>query len=161
MAGNNPTAARRSSYAEKLKDPRWQKKRLEVLQRDEWKCVYCGADDKTLHVHHLMYWPGRDPWDYRNEFLQSLCYECHENTRVEPDGLDPENAGGNMYAEETWVLVNATMELAGWKYLLDVAAALDKLARRGEIHPLGFVRGLEDDRVIGLMRDLSPAKKVI
>ena len=29
-------------YSEKLKDPRWQKKRLEILERDNFRCQYCG-----------------------------------------------------------------------------------------------------------------------
>lgn len=87
MAGNNPTAARRSSYAEKLKDPRWQKKRLEVLERDEWKCVYCGAEDKTLHVHHVIYLTKRAPWEYHHSFLQTVCVDCHELVSA-PDGFD-------------------------------------------------------------------------
>jgi len=43
------------SYQEKLKDPRWQKKRLEILQRDGWKCKWCGEEKQTLHIHHLKY----------------------------------------------------------------------------------------------------------
>lgn len=72
------TQYRKSSYSEKLKDPRWQKKRLEILQRDEWKCVSCGASDKTLHVHHKSYKVGRDPWEYSNSWLATLCEECHD-----------------------------------------------------------------------------------
>lgn len=87
MAGNNPTAARRSSYAEKLKDPRWQKKRLEVLQRDGWACTLCDAEDKTLHVHHILYLPKKDPWEYSMCFLQTLCVDCHDYVSG-PDGFD-------------------------------------------------------------------------
>lgn len=65
-------------YAEKLKDPRWQKKRLEVFNRDGFKCCHCYADDKTLHVHHLIYLPGKEPWDYDMDCFLTLCYECHE-----------------------------------------------------------------------------------
>ena len=39
-------------YVEKLKDPRWQRKRLEILQRDDWKCYWCKDDKTTLNVHH-------------------------------------------------------------------------------------------------------------
>ena len=45
----------RKSYYEKLLDPRWQKKRLEILNRDEFKCRSCGDDKSTLHVHHGYY----------------------------------------------------------------------------------------------------------
>lgn len=34
-------AERRSNYAEKLRDPRWQKLRLQVMERDEWMCEIC------------------------------------------------------------------------------------------------------------------------
>lgn len=66
------------SYAEKLKDPRWQKKRLEILQRDEWTCRYCGDKETTLHVHHDFYIPGEEPWEADEYFLITLCSDCHE-----------------------------------------------------------------------------------
>ncbi len=67
------------SYADRLRDPRWQKKRLEILQRDDFTCRKCRAKDKTLHVHHVAYYSGQDPWDYSDDFLLTLCYECHED----------------------------------------------------------------------------------
>lgn len=66
------------SYAEKLKDSRWQRKRLEILQRDRWTCRFCGEKDKTLHVHHVFYFQGIDPWDYPNSLLITLCKDCHK-----------------------------------------------------------------------------------
>ncbi len=66
------------SYAEKLKDPRWQKKRLQIMERDGWRCTECGDPNTTLHVHHLLYLPGREPWEYYDEFLITLCEDCHE-----------------------------------------------------------------------------------
>jgi hypothetical protein len=79
--------ARRLTYSEKLKDPRWQKKRLEVFERDQWRCIACDAADKTLHVHHLVYLPKCEPWEYANCFLRTLCFECHEEMSG-PDGTD-------------------------------------------------------------------------
>ena len=70
-----------SGYADKFKDPRWQKKRLEILERDAWGCMQCGDTDNTLHVHHRYYKKGRDPWDYPDEALVTLCEECHEGER--------------------------------------------------------------------------------
>jgi hypothetical protein len=67
-----------SAYAEKLKDPRWQKKRLEVLQRDNWKCTNCYDSTTTLHVHHLHYEPDTEPWEYPDFYLQTLCENCHK-----------------------------------------------------------------------------------
>jgi hypothetical protein len=63
------------NYAEKLRDPRWQKKRLEILQRDEFKCTFCGDTETELHVHHKKY--SGDPWDVNESHLQTLCKHCH------------------------------------------------------------------------------------
>ena len=67
----------KKSYLEKLKDPRWQKKRLEILERDSWCCQKCFDCDSTLHVHHRVYFNNKDPWDIDNEFLVTLCKDCH------------------------------------------------------------------------------------
>ena len=63
-------------YAVKLKNPKWQKKRLEILQRDGFKCVYCGDEKSTLHVHHEGYM-GKNPWDTPDCLLNTVCEECH------------------------------------------------------------------------------------
>lgn len=59
-------------------DPRWQKKRLEIMQRDEFTCQCCGSDDKTLHVHHRKYRKEAEgPWDYEDDHLVTYCDDCH------------------------------------------------------------------------------------
>lgn len=67
-------------YEEKLKDPRWQKMRLEVMGRDKFTCQICGSginDGTPLNVHHKVYRKGKEPWEYgKNEFI-TLCEECH------------------------------------------------------------------------------------
>jgi len=68
----------RQSYREKLKDPRWQKIRLKVFGRDKFRCQYCRDTEETLHVHHLEYAAGLDPWDYPLESLITVCATCHE-----------------------------------------------------------------------------------
>lgn len=65
-------------YQQKLLDPRWQKKRLEILERDEWACRQCGDESTTLHVHHRYYTRDKEPWEYPNEALITLCHTCHE-----------------------------------------------------------------------------------
>jgi 5-methylcytosine-specific restriction endonuclease McrA len=66
------------TYYEKLKDPRWQKKRLEILNRDGFKCTLCGEEQITLHVHHKVYEYGKNPWEYNNSVFTTLCETCHE-----------------------------------------------------------------------------------
>ena len=65
------------TYKEKLLDPRWQKKRLEVLERDEWTCQYCHDTEDTLHVHHIYYAASRNPWDTLESGLVTYCQCCH------------------------------------------------------------------------------------
>jgi hypothetical protein len=67
-----------ATYSEKLKDPRWQRLRLEVLDRDDFTCQICFDSTTTLSVHHRYYIKGREPWDYPLQLLITLCQPCHE-----------------------------------------------------------------------------------
>lgn len=64
-------------YQKKLTDPRWQKRRLEVLNAADFACSNCGDDKTSLHVHHAIYFKGLDPWEYADEHLVCLCAPCH------------------------------------------------------------------------------------
>jgi hypothetical protein len=68
-----------AAYLEKLRDPRWQKMRLEIMQRDEFTCQNCRDTSTTLNVHHRRYRRGADPWDYDLRDLVTLCEFCHES----------------------------------------------------------------------------------
>lgn len=65
------------SYSDLLKNPKWQKKRLEILSRDEFTCRTCGNVNETLHVHHSKYIRNKNPWEYKDLFLITLCETCH------------------------------------------------------------------------------------
>jgi len=67
-----------SFYQEQLKLPAWQKKKGEILLRDNYTCTQCKATDKTLAVHHLEYLGSIAPWDYPNDMLTTLCEDCHD-----------------------------------------------------------------------------------
>lgn len=66
----------KKTYSEKLKDPRWQKKRLEILNRDNWTCQSCGDKETTLHVHHVSY--RGEPWEAPDDAMYCYCEECHD-----------------------------------------------------------------------------------
>ena len=70
-----------TEYSQKLKDPRWQKKRLEILERDEWTCQICQDSSTMLVVHHRKYLPDAEPWDYPDNLLVTLCEDCHDLER--------------------------------------------------------------------------------
>lgn len=90
------------SYRELLKDPRWIKKRNEILTRDENTCQYCGRSDRYMHVHHNLYVKGRKPWEYDNKDLITLCNRCHE---IETD------ANSNLY--DTFLELKNTFKSKG------------------------------------------------
>jgi len=63
------------TYQEKLKHPKWQQKRLKILERDSWRCQTCGDENNSLHVHHIEY--GKEPWSVSDDNLITLCESCH------------------------------------------------------------------------------------
>jgi hypothetical protein len=65
------------SYSDLLRDPRWQRKRLEIMERDDWQCQECGDKATTLNVHHRRYVKGCKPWEYEDDDLVCLCQPCH------------------------------------------------------------------------------------
>ena len=75
----------KTDYAQKLQDPRWQRKRLEVMQAAGWKCVICGDEKEELNVHHPAYDSSLEPWQYNN--LQCLCKTCHTIQHLPKDKM--------------------------------------------------------------------------
>lgn len=67
------------NYAQQIKHPNWQKKRLEVMELHDFKCQSCGNKDETLNVHHPFYNRGAMIWEYETNELQCLCQPCHKN----------------------------------------------------------------------------------
>ena len=66
------------TFKQQYDHPLWQKKRLEIFQRDNWKCLHCGSANKQLQVHHLSYVWNKKVWDYDNSNFETLCCDCHE-----------------------------------------------------------------------------------
>jgi hypothetical protein len=66
-------------------DPMWQKKRLEIMQRDEITCQGCGDMGKTLNVHHTYYDDDKfiPPWDYPDDTLITFCEDCHTQEHIQ------------------------------------------------------------------------------
>lgn len=72
-----------NNYLAELQNPLWQKKREQILKRDGYKCRNCGSTEH-LHIHHTQYHfykitgYKKEPWDYDNKYLITLCKTCHE-----------------------------------------------------------------------------------
>lgn len=68
-----------SKWSSAFRDSRWQKLRLEIMERDDWTCRSCGKKDGvTLNVHHAYYEAGKAPWEYPKQTLVTYCEECHK-----------------------------------------------------------------------------------
>lgn len=67
------------TYSEQLKHPKWQRKRLEIFERDNYTCLLCKSNENQLSVHHGFYMNTFKLWDYPNESLFTLCIECHNH----------------------------------------------------------------------------------
>jgi hypothetical protein len=65
-----------TEYGKKLKNPKWQKKRLKILERDNFACVYCGDTETELHVNHKSY--NGEPWEAPDKDLETVCKHCHQ-----------------------------------------------------------------------------------
>ena len=74
--GKQPPKKDIRNYKEKLKDIKWKRKRDEIFKRDNYTCR-CGSR-MNVQVHHKKYVWGKEPWDYPNEDLITLCKMCHK-----------------------------------------------------------------------------------
>ncbi len=108
------------TYAEKLKDPRWQRKRLLIFERDNWTCLRCNSKTNNLQVHHKKYFPGCDPWEYEDRFLETLCVNCHE---IEHEIIKEEEQYESKYAHLIISKTEPTVVIA-------INAQLDELNKK-------------------------------
>lgn len=67
----------RQSYSEQLQNPAWQRKRLEIFQRDKFICQLCLDPGTQLQIHHKAYLKDRAPHEYEPYYLVTLCKHCH------------------------------------------------------------------------------------
>lgn len=55
-----------------------QEEYLQSLSKDAFQKLR-WIDVRFLHIHHKYYMLDTVPWDYPDEALQTLCWQCHEN----------------------------------------------------------------------------------
>lgn len=72
---------RSARYRKLLKDDRWHQRRQEIMRRDGFCCRRCGAK-RGLNVHHRWYVYGRQPWQYPDRCLVTLCERCHQHVHL-------------------------------------------------------------------------------
>ena len=74
-------------YADQIKHPKWQKKRLEVFEHYGFACQECKSEGKQLHVHHPFYKIDAMIWDYAAGELMCLCCDCHKDAHAIDDKI--------------------------------------------------------------------------
>lgn len=120
------------NYKSQYLHPKWQKRRLEMLEYASFQCQECEDTETTLHVHHKCYVKGRDIWDYSDDELIVLCDECHKHEHFKKDAL-----AGLIGKLEPWQIsdlicivagmlercdwIDAEEETANWRTLNNVA----------------------------------------
>lgn len=65
------------TYLEKLNDPRWIAVANRIRERDGHTCQHCKTKGRILDVHHIYYEWGKEPWEYEDDALITLCRLCH------------------------------------------------------------------------------------
>lgn len=91
------------TYSEKLRDPRWQKKRLKILERDNFTCRYCNDTETELQVHHKKY--NGEPWDAKKKHLITLCKHCHKHIELLNDHVCKDTVVEKEYIEKDGKIV--------------------------------------------------------
>lgn len=128
-------------YATLLRDPRWQRKRIEILERDGWSCTECGEKDAELQVHHRYYAKDRAPWEYEDGAMVTLCDPCHEHA---------EQVRLLLIRTAGLLGLDATMRVVGYAEGIAIGAAITSDAKvpfRGPNHLLGIAQAIGADPV--------------
>ena len=138
------------TYAQQLKDPRWQKKRLEILERDGWACRECGAEDKTLHVHHTYYERGKMAWEHNELYLLTLCEGCHERTQRILDAVYQSLGINPNLLEQVFGYIQGCVLREYWpmERMLISASFADGIADAGELPRAVLAKAFEDRQLV-------------
>ncbi|WP_288746325.1 HNH endonuclease [uncultured Enterococcus sp.] len=62
----------------------WRQKRIEILERDHYECLWCKAEgklttqyDAILEIDHIKELETHPELAWDNDNLQTLCRSCH------------------------------------------------------------------------------------
>lgn len=73
-------------YLRQLDSPKYQELQRRVLERDGWRCQFCGARTQ-LQVHHIQS-RGQLGQDVESNLI-TLCFACHELVHMHRTHLRP------------------------------------------------------------------------
>lgn len=92
---------------------RWKALRMEILERDGFRCRHCGAQGR-LEVDHIQPVRTAPELSYEPRNLQSLCGSCHaRKTRIEC-GHKPARADLQVWSQAVQEIENPTQHADRW-----------------------------------------------
>ena len=138
MATNN-------TFFELYKHPKWQEKRLKVMEMAGFECSDCGSNEDTLHVHHTYYEKNKKPWEYPIESLHCLCEDCHKQAQNINTHLKRQL--GKIDLADHIELLGYAMALEAMSYPMTLIDVFDHQAAVG----VGNCWGLTAEEVIGAL----------
>lgn len=109
-------------YKEQYKHPKWQKKRLEIMERDGFQCQACFSRKKTLTVHHKCFFANTEIWNYDDDCFITLCENCHEDYRLNNNYI-------GLFDFYQWLLdlrikqIDSRTDKIGYKIAIDLLTA--------------------------------------
>jgi hypothetical protein len=125
------------TYSQQLRDRRWQRKRLAILERDGWRCqnLECktlDSDGVMLVVHHRVYRSGQKAWEYVNADLVTLCERCHGRFHGLDAEVPTELVAGEFYS---WRELSALLQFTPTPYLTNANGKIICGAFRKDLNP--------------------------
>ena len=84
----------------KTDSQKWEEKCAVIKQRDGHTCQMCGDKESKkmrFNVHHKHYFLGRKKWEYEDDVLETLCWNCHFY-KTNFEGVPVYDADGNFIA---------------------------------------------------------------
>lgn len=115
------TTKPKSDFWKHYEHPLWQKKRQEILTRDNYTCQTCYGTESQLHVDHAYYISGRKPWQYPNWSLTTLCKECHKGKHEVADDDEPREEWEDAMG---FLLIGTTLPHVGLAGVWDIACQI-------------------------------------
>lgn len=144
-------------YIDLLRDPKWQRKRLEIMQRDDFRCRECRDTESNLQVHHKRYVRGRAPWEYDDSVLVTLCFRCHERITKLRARANDLLAEMNLY--ELPIIVSTMEDFWGSRSAPQTPAAPPAMERERDAAVIrASLERLEREKLFLLAQDFTPAR---
>lgn len=103
---------KKDDYIKQIKSPKWQRRRLEIMNTDNFTCQICGDKENSLNVHHLCYDRDNDIHEYKDTELMTLCEDCHQSEH------DPELLNDKIHSLNRHGVTNS--EICSFLEFLDI-----------------------------------------